>query len=141
MTKFRDKRAYEQGKPENILEEAVVDGARKIKQIISEEGLKITSHLEGRIPRIISGLEDKYKIEVDRQVLLNKALEMLNREQGGLPEKLQKEYISLIAEEIANKVASGKEFYKVLGEKMVELKRTGVEVDGKKVEESAKELI
>ena len=60
---------------------------------------------------------------------------------AGLPEKLNNQYIDLIAEEIANVVASGHELYKAIGEKIVQLKRKGIEVDGGKVEKRVRELI
>lgn len=137
MTKLK----FERYRPENIFERTIKKGAKKINQLITQEGFRITPMVNDKLNAITLNLADQYKVKINSSDILTKALEILNKEQGVLPDKLKQEYINLITEEVANAVAAGQELYKVLGRKMIELKRKGIEIDSKEVEERVKQIM
>ncbi len=137
MTKFK----FERQEPDKSLEIVIERSAQKLKQLISERGFKVNSHVQEKIDSLVLKIEDKDKVKVSPEDILKKALEMINEEQGVLPEGLEKEYLDLVAEGVANEVAAGKDFYQVLGEKGAELKKQGIEINGEKIKKRAKELI
>ncbi|MDA2921844.1 hypothetical protein MYX07_01110 [Patescibacteria group bacterium AH-259-L07] len=119
MTKFK----YERQGSEFKLERAVNKGAQKIKRLILQHGLRVDP------------IKDKLDAEarnrkVDSSIILKKALEMLH-EEGSFSEKLEKEYIQLIAKEVANTIESeGKLASQAIEEKVAELqKRKKITID------------
>jgi len=127
--------------PEYILRKALLSGARKIKQKISEQGFKITPDVLDRLTNFQSELKEKHHLNIEKKKILEKALEMINQEQGGLPEKIRSSYETLIAEKIADSVNQGEDFYQALRERMVELKRKGISLDSQQIEKQTRKLL
>ncbi|MDA2936584.1 hypothetical protein MYX06_05195 [Patescibacteria group bacterium AH-259-L05] len=112
MTKFK----YERQTPKAQLEIAINKGAQKIKRLIKQHGL--------RVDPIKDNLDaEAVNRKVDSSIILKKALEMLY-EEGSFSEKLEKEYIQLIAEEVANTIERGTKLAsQAIEEKVAELRQ------------------
>lgn len=136
MTKFMFKRR----KPENKRERIIETGAKKINRLITEQGLRITPYLKDKLNVLALNLADKHKVKITSSDILKKALEILYKD-GVFSEKLEKEYIYLIAKEVTDTVAAGQALYQVLGKKMCELKRKDIEIDSKQIEQKVKAII
>ena len=137
MTKFK----FERLTPENILKRTIYIGALKTKTLIEGQGLKLTSDIQEKIDLIVAKLAEKNNVNITSDNVLKLGLEMINKEQGVFPKKLEQAYIKLIANEIANAVASKQDLYKILGKKVVELKKSGISVDSILLEKTVKDII
>lgn len=137
MVKFK----FERERPENTLKGIIETGAQKLKRLIIQENFRLDDNVKNQLDALVLDLEDKHKMEINSSGILKKALEMLYNERGALPEKLEKEYVELIVKEVADAVIAGQELYETLGKEMVELKRQGINIDGKKVEEKVRKII
>jgi len=127
--------------PEYVLQKILLAVTRKIKQKISEEGFKINPCVMDKLARLKSEMEEKHHLDIKAEEIMEKALEMVNEEQGGLPEKLQSDHEALIAKKIADSVSNGEDFYQAIGKEMVELKRKGVSSDSQRIEERVRKLV
>jgi len=136
MGKFK----LERENPEYIKNRAIEVAVERLKQTIINENLRITPAVEEKLDSLLGKLEEE-GIFLAKEEILRKSLEILAIEQGGFPEKLEAKFIELLASEIANKVDEEKNLYQVLSKEMIELKRKGIEVEAKKVEEKIKEKL
>lgn len=137
MVKF----SHERENPEYIRQRTLENTAEKMKQILGHEGFKITPLAEKKMNDIARDIKRETGLEIPKDEILKSALEATYFDQGGWPEKLQEKYINLIIAQIENKIAAGEELYKAIGEILVELKRRGIEIDSKRVEEKLREKI
>ncbi|GEM_PF-1618267 len=136
MTKFE----FEKRKPEKIIEQTTENEAQKIKRLIVRQNFKIDDCVEKHLEKSVLDAREKSGGAIENSDILRTALKMLYQEQGALSETLEKEYIRLIAEEVTKIVANGSELHQALGEEIVKLKREGINIDGKQVEERMKEI-
>lgn len=137
MTKFSYNR---ENNPEYIKRQILENASEKIKQSLGQEEFKITPLVEKRLSDAARDIRRDIGAETSKDEILELALEKIYFDQGGWPEKLQEKYINLIAMRIENKIAAGGELYKAIGEVLTELKRRGIEVDGRLIEEKVKEI-
>lgn len=93
MTKF----SHERQNPQVIFENAVNKAVQKFKHLILEDGLRVDPTIKNKLAA------EARKRKVDGSIILKKALEMLY-EEGAFSEELEKEYIQLIAQEVANTI-------------------------------------
>lgn len=136
MAKF----SHERENPEYIKKRTIENSAEKIKRIIYDEGFKITPLVEQELDKLGENIKERIGPENSKNEILKITFEKILDEQGSLPKTLEDFYIDLIAEEIVDKVTQGENFYQVLGAEMKELKRKGIELDSKKIEERAKTI-
>ena len=138
MAKFK----LERQKEESIKNRAIERAAEKVKQKITEEKFRIRP-IEEEILKIALNLQQEINQEGLEKQILKRAIEKIITEQGGVfPSKeIEEKYYKIIAEEIAAEISAGEEFHKTIGEKVVELKRNGVYLDGKHLAEEVKKLL
>lgn len=139
MTKFK----FERHAPEHTLEKAISSGAQKMKTMITnpEEKFRVTPDVVKKSVTVASDMEDKYNVKVKPEAILEKSLEMLNIELGALPKSLQDEYIDLIAKRMTDRVIEGENPYQLLKEEMTKLKKRGIDLDSKIVQEKMEKKI
>lgn len=131
MAKF----SYERKNPEYIKQQSLENAAEKIKQVLSREDFRLVPLVEKKLKEEVRNIRQEIGIDISENEILKMALEKIYFDQGGWPEKLKGIYTDFIADEVVNKVAAGEDVHKTLGAKIVELKRKGIEVDGKDIEE------
>lgn len=133
MTKYK----FERQTPENRLERAITNGAQKMKRLILQKELRVDP-IRDKLDAAALNLADQFKVDITSSEILKRALEMLYKD-GTFSDKLKEEYINLIAEETADEVAAGKKLPIVLGEKGVELKQKGIEIDMEEIREKSEQ--
>lgn len=127
----------ERNKDKKLIKKAV----EKIKRLIIEENFKIRP-IEDKISRIVFALQQEVNWKIDTNQILKKVIEEVAIEQGGFPNKeLENRYYKIIAEEITNKIATGEDFYKTIGAVVVDLRKKGIYLDGKKLEEEVRKRL
>ncbi len=136
MTKFE----FEKREPENVIQQTIVNEAQKINRLIIQQDLKIDDSIRKRLEKSVLDAKEKSNTLIEDSDILRVALEILYQEQGALPENLEKEYIKLVAKEVTKAVITGQEPHQVLGQKVVELRKKGIKINGKEVEKNMEEI-
>jgi len=135
MTIFKEQLGPNQEK-NHLLEKAV----RKIAQTIKQENFKITPLVADRLRTAVNEL-GALDIETAPDTILISTIEQLVEAEGGFPGNLEDFYLKNLAQQLAREVTDDNPVYQILRAKAGDLKRRGVNLDGKKLQELIEKLI
>jgi len=135
MTNFKEQLGPNQEK-NRLLEKAV----RKIAQTIKQEDFKITPLVADRLQTAVNELGAE-GIETNPDTILISAIEQLAEAEGGFPGNLEDVYLKNLAQQLAEEVTDDNPIYQILRAKAGDLKRRGINLDSKKLQELIEKLI
>ena len=135
MTNFKEQLGPNQEK-NHLLEKAT----RKIAQTIKQENFKITPLVADRLKTAVNEL-GALDIETAPDTILISIIEQLVEAEGGFPGNLEDFYLKNLAQQLAREVTDDNPVYQILRAKAGDLKRRGVNLDGKKLQELIEKLI